>query len=116
MKSEDLLKYLEDEKNFTSIDPFKEYVTTISNEELFILLLGLDHIKDFDDPFMAAITRIGDMLGIVYNEYEERGLREFKYGYRLSRIGEEVLLGILDINGLKKAIDGLDKEVLKGVS
>ena len=41
MKHEDLMKYMENEENFTSIDPFAEFVFSATNEESEVIIMLL---------------------------------------------------------------------------
>jgi hypothetical protein len=87
MKHEDLIEYMENEDNFSRIDPFAEFVFGATNEEVYILLQGLQAVCDYillqglqavcdmdDTWFLPLLPRAKEMLMFLQEEHTDRDL------------------------------------------
>lgn len=75
MKTEDLLAYVENDDNFTPVDPFMEFVSGVSDDDLFILLLALGAARGMDETFMFPLRRRSiDMWVSAIKECDKRRL------------------------------------------
>jgi len=73
MKSESLLEYLQDERNFEPVDSFAQFVSETDAETLFILYKVLkssvarQRVSSWASPMLSA--RMRQMTKIVAEEY-----------------------------------------------
>lgn len=94
MKSEDLFKYVEDDRNFEPVDPFAEYLSGVSDDELYAHLCGIEWVQDLDDVWVAANLEISRMYSAVVAEWHERGLAEKGYIEQADARGRDALNGV----------------------
>ncbi len=75
MDTESLLEYMENDRNFTRVDPFEEFVPGINDQSLYILLYALEALqkdtmdKTWDGPLLPQVAR---WFNIVMEEYNSR--------------------------------------------
>jgi hypothetical protein len=76
VKPEELFEYMENDRNFTQIDPFKEFVSGLDNMGVYALLAMLEVYIDTSiaewDTIKIAKPRLDSWMQIVMNEYTSR--------------------------------------------
>ena len=91
MKSEDLLKYDVGDSSTPQQDPFSQYISGIPDDEVYILLTGLEWVQDLDDPWALGLDGILPMVQAAINEFDRRELATNGYLEELIERGKRAI-------------------------
>ena len=95
MRTEDIKEFdrIHNDSNFTSVDPFAEYLSGVSDDELYVLLTGLEMVGDMDDIWLVGIDRTPTLVAIAQGEFINRELDRTYLRYLERQIREDLDFG-----------------------
>lgn len=77
MKPEQLFEYMKNDRNFTQVDPFEEFISGLDDTSLYTLLAAIELYKlaGLEEWNLPVRPKVARWFGLLITEYSRRNLK-----------------------------------------